>query len=136
MTTVARSRAGLVAAAVLAILLPLTGCGLFRGVDGMIEDTYARAADLDDGTARAFTSADPPSGVLSRISAAEPPLGTVTHPWAKYLQYRDWIVRIAPAATGTGSLILLDDYASGYVRWGDDVASAWGAVPPGDDDGK
>lgn len=127
-------RAARLAAAALAVVLVLPACGLGQDVEEYVGKTYTRSAGLDDGTAHAYTAGDPPAAAAHRISTAQRPLDTLTGVGrsASYLQYRDRIVRVAPAAAG--SVILVDSYANGYQRWANDVAPRWGAVPPDDDD--
>jgi hypothetical protein len=128
------STATVVLVTVLSTLSTLSGCGLGQDVSSFVTSKYTRAANLDDGTAQAFTAPGTRQSVAAAIAAATDPIDQVEQPQASYLQYRKAIVRVA--TNGAGSVIRVDSYGNGYRRWAGDVASRWGAYPPDDYDGK
>lgn len=119
-------------ATVLSVLFALSGCGVGQDVSSFVTSTYTRTANLDDGTARAFTAPGTRQSVAAAIAAATDPIDRVDQPQASYLQYRNAIVRVA--ANGAGSVVRVDSYGNGYRRWAGDVAPRWGSYPPDDDD--
>lgn len=123
--------AGVLSAALLPALLT-TGCGLGQDVNGFVTSKYSRAANLDTGTARAFTAPGARQSVATAIANATNPLDRLERASATYLQYKNAMVRVAP--NGGGSVIQIDAYGNGYRRWAGDVAPSWGAYPSDDDD--
>jgi Domain of unknown function (DUF4247) len=117
----------------------LSGCGAFNDVRDVIADEYSRAADKDQGTAKAYSGDGQPSKVADDIAAKEKPLDTLSTGGREYLQYDEYLVRVEP--DGSSSTILVDTYDDGYQRWNEDVGQEWGPQDagdggPGDDEGK
>lgn len=101
----------------------------FSNPTGTIEDNYTRAANLDEGNGRAFTTSLPAPAVADRIAADSEPVDRRTSDGSHYLQYTKHIVQVTPHEGG--SKILLDNYRDGYRRhsfifipWG------WSSAPP------
>ncbi|GAA2494222.1 DUF4247 domain-containing protein [Streptomyces gobitricini] len=116
-----------------------------RRVSVMLLATLALAAcssdpDDDDGNAvpsgwirGAYSSsgagyvdrADPAPRVAKEIDGNTPAVARLTDGGKEFLRYRNDIVAISPHAGGTGSLIEIADYRTGYHRWRTHLGSVW-----------
>lgn len=121
--------------AVLAAVVLLAGCGVFSNVEDVVGDSYQRAANLDDGTARAYSAVGlAPAAVAGAIAGRQQPLDRLSVGGREYLQYDEYLVRVQQA--GAGSTVLVDDYENGYRRWASDVGAVWAPQAPGGGEGK
>ena len=101
----------------------------FSNPTGYIQSNYTRAANLDEGGGRAYTSSLSPSAVADDIDDADEARNERRDGDKYFLQYKDDIVSVEPYQGG--SKILLFDYRDGYrhyssvfLLWG------WSSSPP------
>jgi hypothetical protein len=101
----------------------------FSNPTGTIRDHYTRAANLDEGGGKAYTSSASPATVADQIDDDAEARSERSSGGVYYLQYSKHIVAVSPY--NGGSKILLHDYRSGYnhyssvfILWG------WSSSPP------
>ncbi|MHC3388703.1 DUF4247 domain-containing protein [Streptomyces lavendulocolor] len=86
---------------------------------GWIRGQYSSSgADYVDRT-------DATSKVAGEIDGNTPAVARLADGGKEFLRYRDDIVAISPHVSGTGSLIEIADYRTGYHRWRTHLGSSW-----------
>ncbi|MBC6447097.1 DUF4247 domain-containing protein [Actinokineospora sp. HBU206404] len=107
-------------AAVIAIAM------LARGttVRDYVDNTYARAANLDRGEEIAFTSPQTPTLVAANIAGQWKPVSQYADASGVYLRYNDDMVLVRPQ--GKGSVIRIDDVERAYRTYHSSVGGHWG----------
>ncbi|MFF8289400.1 DUF4247 domain-containing protein [Streptomyces sp. NPDC016309] len=86
---------------------------------GWIRGQYSSSgADYVDRT-------DPVPKVAGEINGNTSAVDRVSDGGKEFLRYRNDIVAISPHTSGTGSLIEIADYRTGYSRWRTHVGSVW-----------
>ncbi|MCH7231941.1 DUF4247 domain-containing protein [Glycomyces sp. L485] len=110
------------------------GSAIFANLDrsnptGHIQGNYTRAAHLDEGRGKAYTSSLPPSTVADDIDDADDARDERRDGDTYFLQYKDHIVSVEPYRGG--SKILLFGYRAGYQHYSS-VFFLWGwsSSPP------
>ncbi|SDD95153.1 DUF4247 domain-containing protein [Actinokineospora iranica] len=93
-------------------------------VRGYVERTYTRAASMDVGEERAYTSPNAPSAVSANIVGQWKPVSQYADASGIYLRYNDDMVLIRPQ--GKGSVIRVDDIDRAYRSHHSSVGGHWG----------
>ncbi|WP_100444252.1 DUF4247 domain-containing protein [Glycomyces xiaoerkulensis] len=95
----------------------------FSNPTGHIQSNYERAANLDEGRGRAYTSSLPPASVANSIDDADGARKQRRDGNKHFLQYKSHIVSVEPHRGG--SKILLFNYRDGYRHYSP-VFIGWG----------
>lgn len=125
--------AGVVAGIGLIVLLVVffSGSGSVREY---VDDNYRRTKSSDPALkgARVYSSPKAASDVTEDIAEAWKPAERHVDPAAYFLRYRNDIVVVSPA--GSGSRIVIDSQERGYARWYPFIGGYWGTyTSPGGD---
>lgn len=101
----------------------------FNNPTGYIQSNYTRAAHLDEGRGKAYTSNLQPSQVADDIDDDADARKERQSGSTYFLQYKDHIVSVAPH--GLGSKILLFKYRDGYNHYSSTfLLWGWSSSPP------
>ena len=100
----------LAAAALVGMLVLLTGCSGSSDIRRFLDDTYQR--ESSQGDSATYSSDDPVGTTVARIVAHEEPAARQADGGSEYLRYDDDIVIVSAAAGG--STIRIEDLDDGY----------------------
>ena len=100
------------AAALVTVLLLLSGCGSGGDVRDFLEDTYQLTDADTDGDVAVYASPDPVGTTTAAIADAVPPAERQADGGNEYLRYSDDIVIVSAAANG--STVLVEDLDRRY----------------------
>ncbi|MGW5050471.1 DUF4247 domain-containing protein [Actinokineospora sp. NPDC004072] len=110
--------------AAIAAIIAITMLARGTSVRDYVQDSYTRAANLDQDDEIAYTSTADPSTVTAAIVGAWKPVAQYADASGVYLRYNDDMVLVRPH--NGGSVIRVDDVDRAYRRYHSHVSSSWG----------
>ncbi|UVS76717.1 DUF4247 domain-containing protein [Actinokineospora sp. UTMC 2448] len=110
--------------AAIAGIIAITMFARGTSVRDYVDNTYTRAATLDQDEEIAYTTTEAPSAVTAAIVGAWKPVSQYADASGVYLRYNDDMVLVRPH--NGGSVIRVDDVDRAYRRYHSHVSGYWG----------